>query len=235
MWGVPKSLPTAPREGGGCMNVCVCARICVRTHTRVEDSSLSVKQKYTRGTLKVYNFRYYHSSVSNDEPMPAGPGGVSAHQLAYILGVCERTFGQDWGCSKFAKRQMPKIPVESGGERITREKPRNLETSWNLRTQPQYGTRTDAALMPVICLQILFDGAAEKLARQQLAGGVAVCLPISTCCAEYPPTCTAGTDRQIDISPSRAPAGTTKCCMGGGRECLFPLSVCVFLMCYDVK
>lgn len=60
------------REGGGCVNVCVHPR----THTRVEDSSLSVKQKYTRRNLKVYNFRYYHSSVSNDEPIPAGPRGV---------------------------------------------------------------------------------------------------------------------------------------------------------------
>lgn len=54
--------------------MCVCVR--VHTHTRVEDSSQSVKQKYTRRNLKVYNFRYYHRSVSDGEPVPAGLGGV---------------------------------------------------------------------------------------------------------------------------------------------------------------
>lgn len=177
----------------------MCACIRVRAHIRVEDSSQSVKQKYRRRNLKVCNFRYYHSSLSNDEPMHAGPGGVRAHRKACIWGVCERTFGQICCCSKFAKIQTAKVPVESSGERITGgKKPRNTDDSMDL-------TRCGAALMPVICLQILLWGAAEMLAQQHLAGRVAVCLPISTCCAEHPPTCTAGTDRQIDVSPSRAP------------------------------
>lgn len=119
------------------------------------------------------------------------------------------------------QRQMPILPVERGGER-------SLETKEKARTQPQYGAHSDAALMPATNKVGFFSviisnsplwgcGDAEAtLARPRLAGGVAVCLPISTCCAEYPPTCTAGTDRQIDISPSRTPAGPAKGCTGGG-------------------
>lgn len=49
--------------------------------------------------------------------------------------------------------------------------------------------------------------------QHQLAEGVAVCLPIYTCCAEYLPTCTAGTDRQIDISPPNKSARWTRYCI----------------------
>lgn len=49
--------------------------------------------------------------------------------LAYILGVCEWTFGRDWERSKFAKkRRMPELPVERGGERIKKENKTESET-----------------------------------------------------------------------------------------------------------
>ena len=60
---------------------------------------------------------------------------------------------------------------------------------------------------------IIKRGSFGQTAEQhRVAGGAAVCLPIYTCCAEYPPTCTAGTDRQIDISPpSSQQDGTRRC------------------------
>lgn len=49
--------------------------------------------------------------------------------LAYILGVCEWTFGRDWERSKFAKkRRMPELPAERGGERIKKENKTESET-----------------------------------------------------------------------------------------------------------
>lgn len=133
------------------------------------------------------------------------------------------------------QRQMPILPVERGGERRRGGGERNLETKEKARTQPQYGAHSDAARTPVnnkvgggVGGVSLKNASNSPLwgcrdAKATLAGGVAVCLPISTCCAEYPPTCTAGTDRQIDISPSPTPAGPAK----GGGQSLCSAGLCI--------
>lgn len=125
--------------------MCVGVRAPIRAYVTGE-SSRSVKQKYTRKNRGVYNFRYYHTDISNDDPMPCAVWGLTV--LAYILGVCERTFGQDWGCSKFAKkRQMPKFPVERGGVKKTRESQRQGKMNVKRTAAATYGIHTNKCLM----------------------------------------------------------------------------------------
>lgn len=133
----------------------------------------------------------------------------------------ERWGWELWVCSTFAKRRSGCLRLPSGkrwGEKKKEGKPRqkgrkNWERTLKMGLLAKLVTYGNGGANCFIMLMMqrqtmsrnsLVDGVRLGLnvlcwnscRRKELK--VAVCLPIYTCCAEYPPTCTAGTDRQIN-------------------------------------
>lgn len=145
------------------------------------------------------------------------------------LHVCEQWFSLGW--FQLCKRKPNALTPNGVREERWRERKRDRKKRWGNSKTDKVGETVDRVTssphslilsmfrmwsihshihwaglksilypLPALSFYDLWMSSADQC-MDWLTPGVAVCLPVYTCCAELPGTCTAGTDRQTDTSP----------------------------------